>query len=72
MTQSSGALAQNKLANPFGLVYGNAITSNQIGKMQIHPSGQILLAIDGLGYYQEKGTAVWLEPVTDLEYFSPN
>jgi 4-carboxymuconolactone decarboxylase len=75
-----------------------------------HPSGQILLAIDGLGYYQEKGSpkrlirkgeavkcpantlhwhgaspnqffvqiaitdakkgsAVWLKPVTDLEYF---
>ncbi|OYU54642.1 MAG: carboxymuconolactone decarboxylase [Chitinophagaceae bacterium BSSC1] len=79
-------------------------------KWHYHPSGQILLAIDGLGYYQEKGSpkrlirkgetvkcpankphwhgaspnqvfvqiaitdskkggAVWLEQVSDLEYF---
>lgn len=45
MTQTLGAMAQNNVANPFGLVYGNAIKTNQIGKVQIHPTQYILNGI---------------------------
>ena len=31
------SLAQTKPANPFGLVYGDAITENVPGKVNIHP-----------------------------------
>lgn len=36
-TLSAISLAQTKTANPFGLVYGNAITENVAGKVNIHP-----------------------------------
>ncbi|OYU54643.1 MAG: alpha/beta hydrolase [Chitinophagaceae bacterium BSSC1] len=45
MTQTLGAMSQNNVANPFGLVYGNAIKTNQIGKVQIHPTQYILNGI---------------------------
>jgi hypothetical protein len=36
-TLSITTLAQTRPANPFGLVYGDAITENLIGKVNIHP-----------------------------------
>ena len=36
-TMSVISLAQTKPANPFGLVYGDAITENVQGKVNIHP-----------------------------------
>jgi len=36
-TSSVISLAQTKSANPFGLVYGDAITENASGKVNIHP-----------------------------------
>lgn len=37
MSVSIMSLGQTKLANPFGLVYGDAITENLPGKVNIHP-----------------------------------
>ncbi|RFS26738.1 cupin domain-containing protein [Chitinophaga silvatica] len=49
----------------YSLVEGDSINGNSVGnvtfepgarsKWHLHPAGQILLAIDGVGYYQEKG-----------------
>jgi fermentation-respiration switch protein FrsA (DUF1100 family) len=40
------ALAQTRTKNPFGLVYGNAITENKPGKVNIHPMIYKLNGID--------------------------
>ena len=40
------ALAQTKPANPFGLVYGNAITDNVPGKVNVHPVSYKLNGIE--------------------------
>lgn len=37
ISASIAALSQTKPANPFGLVYGDAITENVKGKVNIHP-----------------------------------
>lgn len=49
------------------LVEGDSLNPNSVGnvtftpgarsKWHLHPAGQILLATDGVGYYQEKGKA---------------
>lgn len=46
MTASIISPAQTKLKNPFGLVYGNAITENVPGKVNIHPVTYKLNGID--------------------------
>lgn len=46
MTTSMVSSAQTKLTNPFGLVYGNAITENVSGKVNIHPVTYKLNGID--------------------------
>jgi quercetin dioxygenase-like cupin family protein len=48
------------------MVYSDSINKNAVGnvtfepgtrtKWHLHPNGQIILAIDGKGYYQEKGS----------------
>ncbi len=48
------------------LVYADSVNQNAVGcvtlepgartKWHIHPAGQIILALDGIGYYQEKGS----------------
>jgi fermentation-respiration switch protein FrsA (DUF1100 family) len=45
-TMSAISLAQTKSANPFGLVYGDAITENTPGKVNIHPVTYKLNGID--------------------------
>ncbi|RAJ82306.1 quercetin dioxygenase-like cupin family protein [Chitinophaga dinghuensis] len=49
----------------YSLIEGDSVNGNSVGnvtfaagsrsKWHLHPAGQILLAIDGVGYYQEKG-----------------
>ena len=46
MTLSILSSAQTKLKNPFGLVYGDAITENVNGKVNIHPVTYRLNGID--------------------------
>lgn len=46
MTTISISSAQDKSKNPFGLVYGNAITENVRGKVNIHPTTYKLNGID--------------------------
>ena len=46
MVASIISSAQTKLANPFGLVYGDAITENVPGKVNIHPVTYKLNGID--------------------------
>jgi len=41
-------------------------------KWHYHPAGQILLALDGLGYYQEKGSPKRLLRKGDVIKCSPN
>lgn len=45
-TLSVISLAQTKPANPFGLVYGAAITENALGKVNIHPVTYKLNGLD--------------------------
>lgn len=49
------------------MVYADSINKNSVGNVtfesgartnwHLHPNGQIILAIDGKGYYQEKGSS---------------
>ncbi len=49
----------------YAVIEGDSLNPNSIGnvtfepgarsKWHLHPAGQILLAVDGVGYYQEKG-----------------
>ncbi|WP_298646056.1 cupin domain-containing protein [uncultured Proteiniphilum sp.] len=48
------------------LIYADSVNQNSVGcvtfepgartRWHIHPAGQIILALDGVGYYQEKGS----------------
>ncbi len=46
MTQSLFSMGQTRAVNPFGLVYGGAITENVPGKVNIHPVTYQLHGID--------------------------
>jgi uncharacterized protein len=45
MTVITTLSAQTKNGNPFGLVYGGAITANNPGKVNIHP---VIYQLNGL------------------------
>lgn len=46
MSAILSATAQTKITNPFGLVYGGALTENAMGKVNVHPVGYKLNGID--------------------------
>lgn len=64
------------------LVAGDSLNSTSVGnvtfepgartKWHLHPGGQILLAIDGVGYYQEKGSPKKLLRKGDVVNCPPN
>ena len=64
------------------LVEGDSINPNSVGnvtfepgartKWHLHPAGQILLATDGVGYYQEKGQSKKILRKGDVIKCPPN
>jgi quercetin dioxygenase-like cupin family protein len=65
-----------------GLIEGDSINPNSVGnvtfepgarsKWHLHPAGQILLATDGVGYYQEKGKSKIILRKGDVMKCPPN